>query len=258
MIIDIHQYLAAPFWVNLQQAMKIKATYLSTLIMIVGFFACKHDIINDPNAIVVDPTIIVSPPIGGGGTSPLVSDTVCFNTEVLPLYASYCGSAGCHDIGSHKEGVILTDYSRIMNGIRAKQPNNSAYYTIIGHGMPPRNSPQMTTANIATIKKWIDQGALNTQCSNVCDTTVYTYSGAIQTILANNCGGCHGSSPGTANVYLGTYAAAKTYISANTTVFNNAINWTASTASKNMPQSGKMVACKITQIQKWIKAGYPQ
>jgi uncharacterized membrane protein len=222
------------------------------------FVACKHDIINDPNAPKTDTTIIVTPPVGGGGTSPLASDTVCFNTEVLPLYSSYCGSSGCHDITSHKEGVILTDYSRIMLGIRAKQPNNSNYYTIIGHGMPPRNSPQMTTANIETIKKWIEQGALNTQCTNVCDTTVFTYAGAVQTILANNCGGCHGSKPGTANVYLGDYASAKSYITSNSTIFLNAINYKATTASKNMPQSGKMVACKITQIEKWIKNGYPQ
>ena len=222
------------------------------------FVACKHDIINDPNAPKTDTTIIVTPPVSGGGTSPLASDTVCFNTEVLPLYSSYCGSSGCHDITSHKEGVILTDYSRIMLGIRAKQPNNSNYYTIIGHGMPPRNSPQMTTANIETIKKWIEQGALNTQCTNVCDTTVFTYAGAVQTILANNCGGCHGSKPGTANVYLGDYASAKSYITSNSTIFLNAINYKAITASKNMPQSGKMVACKITQIEKWIKNGYPQ
>lgn len=222
------------------------------------FVACKHDIINDPNAPKTDTTIIVTPPVSGGGTSPLASDTVCFNTEVLPLYSSYCGSSGCHDITSHKEGVILTDYSRIMLGIRAKQPNNSNYYTIIGHGMPPRNSPQMTTANIETIKKWIEQGALNTQCTNVCDTTVFTYAGAVQTILANNCGGCHGSKPGTANVYLGDYASAKSYITSNSTIFLNAINYKATTASKNMPQSGKMVACKITQIEKWIKNGYPQ
>ena len=229
------------------------------MVMLMTLSSCKHDIINNPNAVKTDTTVIVGPPVGGGaGNSAQVTDTVCFNTEVLPLYASYCGSSGCHDLNSHKEGVILTDYSRIMNGIVKKLPNSSKYYTIIGQGMPPRNSPQMTTANLATIKKWIEQGALNTQCSNVCDTTVFTYAGAIQTILANNCGGCHGSKPGTANVYLGDYAGAKAYITANATLFSNAINYKAATASKNMPQAGKMVACKIIQIEKWIKNGYPQ
>jgi uncharacterized membrane protein len=218
--------------------------------------SCKHDVINIDNSINSDTTVIVTPPIGNGSTN--ANDTVCFNTDILPLYVSYCGSAGCHDVNSHKEAVILTDYAHIKLGIRAKNSSGSNYYTIIGQGMPPKNSPQMSATNIATIKKWIDQGALNTQCTNVCDTTAFTYSGAIQSILANNCGGCHGTKPGTANVYLGDYASTKAYILANTTAFSNAINWTATSASKNMPQSGKMVACKITQIQKWIKAGYPQ
>ncbi len=229
------------------------------LIFVMSFAACKHDILNNTNTTVADTTVIVAPPIGGGSnTSPASSDTVCFNTEILPLYSSYCGSSGCHDVNSHKEGVILTDYAHIMNGIVAKKSSSSRYYTIIGGSMPPRSSTQMTTANIATIKKWIDQGALNSQCTNVCDTTVYTYSGAIQTILGNNCGGCHGTKPGTANVYLGDYASAKAYITANSTIFLNAINYTSTTAVMNMPQSGKMVACKITQIQKWINNGYPQ
>ncbi len=242
--------------------MKKNKLYIIAFLIICGLYACKHDVLNNNTVINTDTTVIVAPPIGGGSTTtpttPAVSDTVCFNTDILPLYVSYCGSAGCHDASSQREGVILTDYAHIMLGIRAKQSSSSRYYTIIGGSMPPRASPQMSATNIATIKKWIDQGALNSQCTNVCDTTVFTYAGAIQTILANNCGGCHGTSPGTANVYLGTYAAAKAYITANTTLFNNAINWTSTTAAMNMPQSGKMVSCKITQIQKWIKAGYPQ
>jgi uncharacterized membrane protein len=224
---------------------------LLTIILFLSI-GCKHEILN--NNTTPDATVVVGP----GGSSSQASDTICFNTDVLPLYVSYCASAGCHDVSSHREGVILTDYIHIMNGIRANNASGSRYYTIIGNSMPPRGSSQMTTANINTIKKWIDQGALNTQCTNVCDTTTFTYSGAIQTIIANNCGGCHGTSPGTANVYLGTYASAKAYITANTTLFLNAINWTSTSAAMNMPQSSKMVACKITQIQKWINNGYPQ
>lgn len=240
--------------------MKLSTPKLFYCILLVMMnFACKHDIINDPNAPKADTTIVVTPPTGGGaGNSSNASDTVCFNTEVLPLFSSYCGSSGCHDITSHKEGVILTDYIHIMKGIKAKQPNNSEYFTIIGKSMPPKSSPQMTAANIATLKKWIDQGALNTQCTNVCDTTIYGYTAAIQTIISNNCGGCHGNKPGTANVYLGDYASTKAYVTANSTLFLNSINYKATTASKNMPQSGKMVACKIIQIEKWIKNGYLQ
>jgi uncharacterized membrane protein len=172
---------------------------------------------------------------------------------------SYCGSAGCHDVASHREGVITTNYGYIMQGIRANNVSKSEYYTIIGDDMPPRSSPQMTAAHLASIKKWIEQGALNTNCTNVCDTTVFTYTGAIQTILSNNCGGCHGSKPGSANIYLGDYASTKAYVTANKSIFINSINYsTAIAASKRMPPSGKLVDCKIVQIQKWIDNGYPQ
>jgi len=228
------------------------------------FTACHHDNITINAGISLD-TILVAKPPGGttttptGGTPATVSDTVCFNSDILPLYVSYCGSTGCHDANTHKEGVITTDYGHIMNGIRSKNSSGSKYYTIINNGMPPRGSTQMTATQIALIKKWIDQGALNTQCNNVCDTTSFTYTGAIQTIIANNCGGCHGAKPGSANIYLGDYASTKTYITNNSSIFLNAINYATTIAvSKRMPPSAKMVDCKIIQIQKWIQKGYPQ
>ena len=226
----------------------------------IGLVCCQHDIITISTIASKDTVFVVTPPIApGGGTPPAVSDTVCFNTEVLPLYVSYCASSGCHDVTSHREGVITTSYGYIMNGIRPKNVNGSPYYTIIGNGMPPRSHAQLTNTQVAVIKKWIDQGALNTNCTNVCDTTVYTYSGAIQSILTNNCAGCHGTSPGSANIYIGTYASAKAYISANKSIFNNAVNYSTSiAASKRMPPAGKLVDCKLLQIQKWINNGYPQ
>ncbi len=48
-----------------------------------------------------------------------------------------------------------------MKDIKTKKPNNSENFTIIGKGMPPKNSPQMTAANIAFKKNSIKQGDLN-------------------------------------------------------------------------------------------------
>lgn len=238
-------------------------TYIVVLLSAsILFNACQHDIITVNGNVSLEPVVVVKPPTTTtptGGTPTPVSDTICFNTDVLPLYVSYCGSAGCHNDASHRESVITTDYGHLMNGIRAKNANGSKYYTIIGNGMPPRSSPQMTATHIALIKKWIDQGALNTQCTNVCDTNSYTYANAIQTIISTNCGGCHGTKPGSANIYLGDYASAKTYITANSTTFLNSINYVSTIAiSKRMPPSAKLVDCKIIQIQKWIQKGYPQ
>jgi uncharacterized membrane protein len=243
-----------------------KSFSLVFLLMAIVFIwsGCQHELVNANIGLNKDSILVVVPPANGGstsgtgGTAPAVSDTVCFNSEVLPLYINYCGSAGCHNVTSHREGVITTNYGYIMNGIRAKNPGSSKYYTIIGNGMPPRSSPQMTAANTATILKWINQGALNTSCINTCDTTQFGYVNAVQTILANNCGGCHGTKPGSANVYLGDYASAKAYITANKTLFLNAINHsTTLTAAQRMPPSAKMIDCKIVQVQKWIEKGYP-
>ncbi|NCW13488.1 MAG: hypothetical protein EBV82_10105 [Chitinophagia bacterium] len=241
--------------------MRITPTYIILFILTtIVLVCCKHDILSISPVLSKDTVFVVTPPVvTPGGTTSAVSDTVCFNTEVLPLYVSYCASSGCHDVTTHRSGVITTTYSYIMNGIRPKNANGSSFYTIIGNGMPPQSHAQLSSTQVAVIKKWIDQGALNTNCTNVCDTTVYTYSGSIQAILTNNCAGCHGTSPGSSNVYIGTYASAKAYISANKTTFNNAINYSASiAASKRMPPSGKLVDCKLLQIQKWINNGYPQ
>lgn len=241
--------------------MRITPTYIILFILTtIVLVCCKHDILSISPVLSKDTVFVVTPPVvTPGGTTSAVSDTVCFNTEVLPLYVSYCASSGCHDVTTHRSGVITTTYSYIMNGIRPKNANGSSFYTIIGNGMPPQSHAQLSSTQVAVIKKWIDQGALNTNCTNVCDTTVYTYSGSIQAILTNNCAGCHGTSPGSSNVYIGTYASAKAYISANKTTFNNAINYSTSiAASKRMPPSGKLVDCKLLQIQKWINNGYPQ
>ena len=239
--------------------------FILSLVLILIFSGCQHELVNANIGLNKDSIVVVTPPANGGSnggttgtTAPAVSDTICFNSEVLPLYVSYCGSAGCHNELSHREGVITTNYGYIMNGIRSKNPGSSRYYTIIGNGMPPKSSPQMTSANTATILKWINQGALNTSCTNTCDTTQFGYTNAVQTILANNCGGCHGTKPGSANVYLGDYASAKAYITANKTLFLNAINHSSTlTAAQRMPPSAKMIDCKIVQVQKWIDKGYP-
>ncbi|MEY3542259.1 MAG: hypothetical protein RLZZ204_1071 [Bacteroidota bacterium] len=232
----------------------MKIRHIFTLLAIAAIASCTHEVINAPT----DPTSPIDVG-GGGGTTPNTSDTVCFNTEVLPLYVSYCGSSGCHDAGSRQEGVITTSYTRIMEGIRAKNASRSEYYTIIGGEMPPAGSPQLSTAQKNVILKWINQGALNTNCINSCDTTKFTFNDPIKTLLTNNCLGCHGTKPGSGNVYLGDYASAKAYIEANPTNFLKVINHDPSiAASKRMPPAGKMVDCQIGQFSKWVNNGFPQ
>jgi uncharacterized membrane protein len=231
--------------------MKIRLIFALMVISLIS--SCKHDVIILPT----DPTSPVDIG-GGGGTLPAKSDTVCFNTEVLPLYVSYCGSSGCHNDASRQKGVILTSYSRITNGIRSKNPSSSDYYTIIGDEMPPRGRPQLSNEQKNVILKWINQGALNTNCVNSCDTTKFAYSDPVVTLLTNNCNGCHGTKPGSGNVYLGDFASAKAYISSNKTAFLNAINHTSTVVSKRMPPGNKLQDCQIGQFTRWVEKGFPQ
>lgn len=185
--------------------------------------------------------------------------TVCFSTQILPLYVTYCAMSGCHNSGSRAEGIELDTYTTIMNGIVANNPNGSRYYTVLGGKMPPKSSGQLTSTQIALISQWITEGATNTTCTtSTCDTTQYTYTNGISALFANNCNGCHGVAPGSGNVVLSDYASAKT---AGTTLkanFLNAVNYSSATTAMNMPPTGQLTACQVTQITKWLNAGCPQ
>lgn len=137
------------------------------------FITCKHETI-DPS-VSQTPVPIVNP----------TSDSVCFTAEVLPLFQSYCGSKGCHGSGSAEEGVSLETYFNIMKCISPGNLNNSKYFREITKGsMPPKNSPQLSSAQVAVLQKWINQGAKNTTCVSACDTSKFTYTNAIQSLLA--------------------------------------------------------------------------
>ncbi len=245
----------------------MKTTLLTTGIFLFVLFACKHE--------TIAPTVDTKPvPVTGGGsssntnpsspTTPVTGDTVCFNNQVLPLFQTYCASSGCHTAGAilgDDGNFVLTDYFNIMQGISPNNPGNSKYYTVIGGKMPPANSPQLSATQVATIAKWINQGALNTVCSAsaTCDTTKYTYTNGISQIFSTYCNGCHGTAPGSANVVLSDYASAKTTLTAVTaTTFLNAINFKSATPAMNMPPAGQLSSCQVTQITKWVNSGFPQ
>jgi len=127
--------------------------------------------------------------------------------------------------------------------------------------MPPGRSPQLSAAQISTIAKWINQGALNTSSCSVattCDTTKTTYTNGISQIFATYCNGCHGLAPGSGGVVLSDYNSAKSAGTSLKTNFLNAINYTSPSAAMNMPPAGQLSNCQVKQIEKWINAGCPQ
>lgn len=52
------------------------------------------------------------------------------NNSILPLVVSSCGTTGCHDQDSHKDGIILTDYPSIIRTgkIKPGDPNDSEFF----------------------------------------------------------------------------------------------------------------------------------
>lgn len=229
------------------------------LLSLVFLVSCYHQPIIPIGQGIRDTIVIIINPGGNGSGGNNVNDSVCFNSQVLPLYVSYCAQSGCHDAITKAEGVELTSYTTIMKGITPFNGGRSKNYTEIGNGMPPAGYPKVSPEQMNIILKWINQGAKNTNCVSNCDTTKFTFSDPVQMLLSNNCNGCHGTKPGSGNIYLGDYASAKAYINSNKTVFLNSINYSPLiAASKRMPPGGKMADCQIGQFSKWIEKGFPQ
>jgi cytochrome c553 len=187
-----------------------------------------------------------------GGTQTCSADTVYFQNKVLPLLNSGCAMSGCHDAASHKDGVNLTSYAKVLStsGVISGNPSNSKLYKVIANNSMPPGAP-FTQAQKDIIYKWILQGAKNNAC-NDCDTSLFTYSGAVLPIMNTYCKGCHNPSSLGGGIDVSTYASVK-----NIAISGKLIGCITHTAGFiAMPQGGsKLSDCRIMQVQKWISAG---
>lgn len=182
-------------------------------------------------------------------------DTVYFVNEILPLLNSNCAQAGCHDAGSRQDGVQLDNYSNILSTgkIRPGQPNEGDFMKVITSSDPDKRMPpagNLTQDQINKLRKWIEQGARNNACRSACDSTVFTYSGAISKIINTNCVACHSSG----NVLLNSYAGVKARVDDGR--FWGAVKHLP--GYQAMPNANTFLsACDLDKIQKWIAAGSP-
>jgi Planctomycete cytochrome C len=234
--------------------------FLMVLVMLM-LSSCKHEpdvlpkLITDTNQENVNN--------GGNGNGNQQStcdpDTVYFQTQVLPLLISNCAKSGCHTAADHKDGVVLDNYSNVMStgDIDPGRADHSKIYKVLIENdpddrMPPSPATQLSNAQIDLIYKWINQGALNNTCTDMCDTTNVTFAGTIFPLIQNSCIGCHsGSAPG-GLVNLGNYQ--NIAIVAQNGRLYGSVNHEQ--GFQPMPRGGnKLPDCKVNQIRIWIQNG---
>ena len=92
--------------------------------------------------------------------------------------------------------------------------------------------------------------ALYPSLASTCDTTNVTYSGTIAPILSSNCTSCHSGGAPSGSITLTGYTNVQTIAASGALM--NALKGTGVPA---MPLSGSLSACKISQVQIWIRNG---
>lgn len=228
------------------------------VILAAGFGSCKHEPVYPVNPAQNDTTgNPVDPSNPDAGCDPSV---VYFQNDVLPIFVSNCAMSGCHNSGSAQDGVVLENYTSIMNSnvVEPYDAGNSDLIEAVTESdpdkhMPPPPNTSLTPDQINKITNWINQGAKNTVCNaGSCDTSSVTFSGSIKSIIQNKCQGCHSGSAPSGGYDFTTYAG----VSAAKTKLYGAVNHMS--GFKPMPQGGnKLPFCEIRKIKIWVDAGAP-
>jgi len=193
------------------------------------------------------------------------TDTICFNLDILPLLSSSCGKSGCHDAITAEEDIVISNYKNIGQNTKLVKAGNYSesklYKVLVDNGddrMPPSPENPLSQDQINKIKKWISEGALNSNCMlAICDTAgIISFANQVWPFIQNNCAGCHPASGTTNGVSLGNYSQVKnsaTSIRNNMPVLLGVIQ--QKSGFKSMPPSGKPDNCNIAILEKWIYQG---
>lgn len=231
----------------------LKCTPLTVALFTVFTLSCtKYQIpdhkVNAPD--IVDPI----------STSTCDPDTVYFQNEILPLVVSSCATTGCHDQESHRDGVVLTDYSSIVNTgkIKAGDPGDSEFFETLTEGgddrMPPSPYDPLGSAQIQMIRTWILQGAKNNVCNDGCDTTGVTFTGQIWPMMESYCTGCHSAAAPGGGIVIADYTDVVS-LAENGSLMGS-IRW--ETGYANMPPNQQLSDCGINLLQNWIDKDFPE
>jgi hypothetical protein len=181
-------------------------------------------------------------------------ETLCFETQILPIFLTSCALPGCHDTPGEESSYVFTDYSHIMEAVTPGDPNKSPAYTALIHGsgeeglMPP-NQP-LSEQNRNKIRIWIIQGARNVTCAESCDTiSIMTYEGNIWPIIEQNCVSCHSGNNPQGGLLLNDYC--KVAVQANNGHLAGVLR---NGTHPLMPPSGPLPECQIRQVELWVQS----
>ena len=204
------------------------------------------------------------PDTNGNGGNHLPGDTVCFVQDILPIFGSNCATTGCHDAASHQDGYVLTSYAAITSiqeSIIPFNPDESKLFKVITEDdpndrMPPPPLAALSDEQIQKLRKWIKEGALNSDCpESTCDTTgTVEFSTQVFSIVQAYCTGCHNTASPRGDVNLDNYNGIK----AITDLQSNGIPVLIGTIKKlngftpMPPDEVKVTDCDIRQIEIWI------
>ncbi|HEY1047331.1 MAG TPA: hypothetical protein VGF79_12875 [Bacteroidia bacterium] len=235
--------------------MFIKLNLIKVLICLLAiqcFSSCEHKVHNDdavpqlPN----DTNIIK--------TDTVRLDSICFENDILPIFKSNCAIEACHDGITGQEGIVFDSYKTFfykgfVSGDALKSQVYNAIIRKTSRRMPPMPMPPLDSNQIATIKKWIDQGMPERTCRQVIDTNKTSFQYNVSPIIKNYCYGCHNTQTQYPNtILLENYAQIKSFADNGKLLgsIQHKITY------KAMPLNAQKMDEKLIRIiEKWIENG---
>jgi mono/diheme cytochrome c family protein len=201
-------------------------------------------------------------------TARLINDPICdtnkvyYEIDIKPLITNNCAMSGCHNKEDRKKGYEFETYEGVMKAVTPNQPDESELYKSLlatgGKRMPPAPAAQFNNDQLALVRRWIEQGAINNTCGQVssCNVLNVSYTNDLLPVFAANCNGCHGPGGSMQSVPTNTYVGVKAMVDANSLLLSINQNGGAYSAMPPAPAS-KLQSCNIDKISAWINAGAP-
>jgi hypothetical protein len=196
---------------------------------------------------------------------PINPDSICFKQDILPVFINSCAIDNCHNgisQGGEDELYALNSYATIRPHVVPNNPGASIVYEVVTVGgenaMPMSPIPPLTDSQKELLRKWIAEGAIDSDCPNSnCDTTgTIGYSAQIKPIMDNSCVTCHNATVSKGGVNLDGYSNVQTFASTlrnGTPILVGVVNQLSGFIA--MPQGSKLDNCTIRKIELWIQQG---